>query len=81
MQEAMKEDFNPRTSCEVRRFPPSADPTKHNFNPRTSCEVRQAAEIAQYEFCHFNPRTSCEVRPVERKNCIQNLKFQSTHLV
>ena len=34
-------DFNPRTSCEVRQSrSPRPDLIFQNFNPRTSCEVR-----------------------------------------
>ena len=57
-------NFNPRTSCEVRRPGHRRRPGHCHFNPRTSCEVRQSIiDLPSVDF-YFNPRTSCEVRLV-----------------
>ena len=59
-------NFNPRTSCEVRRCTGYLYClSSHDFNPRTSCEVRQLNDYIYLNYLtYFNPRTSCEVRLV-----------------
>ena len=56
-------NFNPRTSCEVRRTSMQIPFDHINFNPRTSCEVRPSCRHTFLPCYYFNPRTSCEVRP------------------
>ena len=56
-------NFNPRTSCEVRQFTIATAPQRFAISihaPRVRCDSPDSAE--QAHFYHFNPRTSCEVR-------------------
>ena len=57
------DNFNPRTSCEVRLLFFLGESQCVHFNPRTSCEVRLQRFVIVNCIFHFNPRTSCEVRP------------------
>ena len=74
-------NFNPRTSCEVRRGQSQQLSRSMHFNPRTSCEVRLQILAVADRPSDFNPRTSCEVRlnTLARKKFV--MLFQSTHLV
>ncbi len=55
--------FNPRTSCEVRRFGKSCETKQTHISihaPRVRCDRR--CQLKRSEEDYFNPRTSCEVR-------------------
>ena len=74
-------NFNPRTSYEVRlgqhkKFQPQVD-----FNPRTSYEVRRDHGRTVLSLRDFNPRTSYEVRLRRSMAFISSTIFQSTHLL
>ena len=68
-------DFNPRTSCEVRRHRQNRSGSTDNFNPRTSCEVRLQEQVHRMRLANFNPRTSCEVRQRKGQRSIQRHYF------
>ena len=57
------QNFNSRTSCEVRPEVMGMPTTLYDFNSRTSCEVRHGGlPCAIHYLLDFNSRTSCEVR-------------------
>ena len=64
----MRINFNPRTSCEVRRFNDSIVSFQGKISihaPRVRCD---RLKRAKFKFLHnFNPRTSCEVR----RDCVR----------
>ena len=74
-----KRDFNPRSSCEERRYA-----IRHNdgfddhFNPRSSCEERRGTSSYRWSRFDFNPRSSCEERLEEMREREQQ-DFISIH--
>ena len=58
------ENFNPRSSCEERRWSDVGRAyIRANFNPRSSCEERLATTSCMAAaVSNFNPRSSCEER-------------------
>ena len=56
-------NFNPRSSCEERRYRRVLCRCDCDFNPRSSCEERPAQRHdSQRAGTNFNPRSSCEER-------------------
>ena len=75
-------DFNPRTSCEVRRIITLGAGETAVFQSThlvwgATDKVTRLVRIWKY----FNPRTSCEVRLDTLTVTVYADKFQSTHLV
>ena len=73
--------FNPRPSCEGRRYSNSVTYRQSSFNPRPSCEGRPLVGFAFAIDASFNPRPSCEGRHffTQRWTCL--VVFQSTPLL
>ena len=57
-----RKHFNPRPSCEGRRWNACCLFQFMHFNPRPSCEGRPSSAITDAAQRHFNPRPSCEGR-------------------
>ncbi len=78
----LRNSFNPRTSCEVRReydraWSRAAEVSIHA--PRVRCDTSNRPFSSGHS--SFNPRTSCEVRPQPPVSGQLTVQFQSTHLV
>ena len=75
-------NFNPRTSCEVRRHFQIRHAKRHCISihaPRVRCDRLFWCQAGLR--LYFNPRTSCEVRRRKIKMLGDDTLFQSTHLV
>ena len=71
-------DFNSRTSCEVRPMARQmAGGCPCHFNSRTSCEVRHFRIFNIWNVLDFNSRTSCEVRLDRRRRKTRFVDFNS----
>ena len=64
----LRDDFNPRTPCGVRRQSDGCDERGRDFNPRTPCGVRLRPEPQKRGHGNFNPRTPCGVRLQQQEN-------------
>ena len=81
VREDGENNFNSRTSCEVRLAPENSAEKAINFNSRTSCEVRRLPGQDRWCYGYFNSRTSCEVRRGLVRAGIAADIFQLTHLL
>ena len=71
------QNFNSRTSCEVRHLRHSRWASPEDFNSRTSCEVRLPSLRYIAVALDFNSRTSCEVRQGVSTGQVQRHDFNS----
>ena len=74
--------FNPRSSCEERRFTPTYRDT-HSYTFQSTLLMRGATTIANVLPLpsYFNPRSSCEERPPLNFTHSFSYSFQSTLLM
>ena len=78
---AIQAGFNPRPSCEGRRYCGMSKGAERRFNPRPSCEGRHVARSQKKGERRFNPRPSCEGRRLTRQQPLRKSLFQSTPLL
>ena len=77
----LKDDFNPRSSCEERLDRDNQAATYAKFQSTLLMRGATRSTSMQWSSSHFNPRSSCEERRNGRKVDGRQIKFQSTLLM
>ena len=74
------DDFNPRSSQELRPCRAIRHARRPYFNPRSSQELRRISPTRPRRSSYFNPRSSQELRPATPANADSLPEFQSPQL-